>query len=186
MRLLKLKRVADDRGWFAETFSEDRYRALGVDCRFCQDNFVFSASAGVLRGLHFQRPPFAQAKLVSCVRGRIWDVAVDVRQNSPTYGRWQGVELCPENGLQVFVPTGYAHGYVTLEPNTEVCYKVDSGYAPQSEGGLIWNDPSLAIEWPLQGVAPLVSRKDELLPGLQDLDSPFEYEGDPLLPLEVI
>jgi dTDP-4-dehydrorhamnose 3,5-epimerase len=178
--------VADDRGWFAETFSEGRFRELGVDCGFCQDNFVFSATAGVLRGLHFQKPPFAQAKLVSCLRGRIWDVGVDIRRGSPTYGRWQGVELSAANALQVFVPVGYAHGYVTLEADTEVCYKVSSVYAPQSEGGVIWNDPALAIDWPLDGVSPIISQKDALLPEFQDLDSPFAFDGAPLAPLDAV
>lgn len=134
----------------------------------------------MLRGLHFQAPPFAQGKLVRCVRGRIWDVAVDIRRGSPSFGGWIGAELSAEDGLQLWVPPGFAHGFLTLEPQTEVQYKVTAPYAPQAEGGLIWNDPDLAVAWPLNGAAPSLSSKDELLAPLRNLDSPFPFEGDPL------
>jgi dTDP-4-dehydrorhamnose 3,5-epimerase len=180
MKLIKPKRFVDDRGWFCETYNQQRYAADGVDVTFRQDNRAYSRNAGILRGLHFQRPPHAQAKLVSCVRGRIWDVAVDVRAGSPTYGRWTAAELSAENGLQAFVPVGYAHGYVTLEPDTEVEYKVSDFYAPDCEGGLVWNDQDVAVAWPLEGLEPILSDKDKLLPRLADLVSPFAYDGAPL------
>src|SRR5277367_5874425 len=135
VRLLKMKRNQDERGWFAETYNRKQYLELGIDVAFCQDNHSMSRAPGVLRGLHFQRPPHAQAKLVRCVRGRIWDVAVDIRAGSPTYGRWAGAELTADNGLQLYVPTGFAHGFVTLEPDTEVEYKVSAFYDRGSEGG---------------------------------------------------
>ena len=182
--LLKTKRHQDERGWFSETYNRKSYLELGVDVVFCQDNHSLSRPIGVLRGLHFQRPPHAQAKLVRCVLGRIWDVAVDIRAGSPTYGRWAGAELTAENGRQLYVPAGFAHGFVTLEPDTEVEYKVSAFYDRDSEGGLIWNDPALDLPWPLPPGGPVVSDKDELLPGLADFESPFEYDGTPLTPLE--
>jgi dTDP-4-dehydrorhamnose 3,5-epimerase len=184
-QLIQTKRFADDRGWFAETYNATRLSALGIDDVFVQDNHAKSGPVGVLRGLHFQRPPFAQAKLVRCVRGRIWDVAVDVRAGSPTYGRWAGAELSADNGLQLYVPVGFAHGYVTLEADSEVEYKVSARYAPECEGGVLWNDPDLAIPWPLPAGGPLVSDKDVRLGALRDLQSPFVFDGAPLVPLEV-
>ena len=184
MKLIQPKRFGDDRGWFSETYHERRYAELGVDVVFRQDNHAYSRSAGVLRGLHFQRPPHAQAKLVRCVRGRIWDVGVDVRVGSPTYGAWRAFELSAENGCQAFVPEGFAHGYMTLEPDTEVEYKVSDFYAPECEGGLIWNDPDLALPWPLAGAAPILSEKDQKLPRLSDFENPFTYDGIPLAPLD--
>ena len=183
-QLIPTKRFADERGWFAETYNSARLSTLGIDDVFVQDNHAKSGPVGVLRGLHFQRPPFAQAKLVRCVRGRIWDVAVDVRANSPTYGRWTGVELSADNGLQFYVPVGFAHGYVTLEADSEVEYKVSARYAPECEGGILWNDPALAIAWPLPAGGPLLSEKDVLLPVLADFKSPFPFDGAPLAPLE--
>ena len=144
-----------------------------------------SRAAGVLRGLHFQRPPHAQAKLVRCVRGRIWDVAVDVRAGSPTYGRWVAAELSADNGLQLYVPIGFAHGFVTLEPAAEVEYKVSDFYDPACEGGLAWNDAALGLPWPLPAGGPVVSDKDRVLPDLAAFESPFDYDGVPLAPLEI-
>ena len=184
MRLIRPSRFGDARGWFAETYHAARYAQLGVDAVFCQDNHVLSRAAGVLRGLHFQRPPHAQAKLVRCVRGRIWDVAVDIRVGSPTYGEWAGAELDADSGVQVFVPIGFAHGYLTLEPNTEVEYKVSEYYAPASEGGVVWNDPDVAVRWPLADRALILSDKDRRLPRLAQLGSPFAYDGAPFLPLQ--
>jgi len=184
MKLIEPKRFGDDRGWFAESYNERRFRDLGVDTRFVQDNHVYSRPPGVLRGLHFQRPPHVQAKLIRCVRGRIWDVAVDVRKGSPTYGAWTAAELSAENGIQAFVPVGYAHGYVTLEPDTEVEYKVSDFYAPESEGGLAWDDPGLALPWPLNGLEPILSPKDKVLPTLSTFLSPFVYDARSMTSLQ--
>ena len=179
VRLVTPKRFGDARGWFMETYNAESYAKLGIRDVFCQDNHSMSAEPGVLRGLHFQRPPHAQAKLVRCVRGSIYDVAVDVRKGSPTYGKWVAAELSAENGKQLYVPIGFAHGFVTLEPGTEVQYKVNSLYAPAAEGGVIWNDPMLAIAWPLPAGGPSLSPKDLVLPTLAELDSPFAYDGEP-------
>lgn len=185
VKLLKPKRFADERGWFAETYNERQYLAAGIAARFVQDNHSLSCGAGVLRGLHFQTPPHGQAKLVRCVRGRIFDVAVDVRRGSPTYGRWVGAELSAENGTQLYVPIGFAHGFLTLEPDTEVIYKVSDFYAPQCDGGIRWDDPTIGVRWPLaDGGQPQLSAKDEALPLLSAFDSPFEYDGAPLAPLD--
>jgi dTDP-4-dehydrorhamnose 3,5-epimerase len=183
-QLIQIKRFADERGWFAETYNAARLSALGIEDVFVQDNHAKSGPAGVLRGLHFQRPPFAQAKLVRCVRGRIWDVAVDLRAGSPTYGRWTGAELSEDNGAQFYVPIGFAHGYVTLEADSEVEYKVSARYAPECEGGVLWDDADLAIPWPLPDGGPLLSDKDRRLPRLADVDSPFLFDGAAPAPLE--
>jgi dTDP-4-dehydrorhamnose 3,5-epimerase len=180
VRLIRTRTHRDQRGWFSETYSRERLAQLGIETVFVQDNHSLSNTAGVIRGLHFQRPPFAQAKLVRCSAGRIWDVAVDLRAGSPTYGRWVAHELTPETGLQVHVPVGFAHGFISLEANTAVEYKVSQAYAPDSEGGLVWNDPDLALPWPLDGRAPLLSDKDSALPRLTGFESPFAYDGTPL------
>jgi dTDP-4-dehydrorhamnose 3,5-epimerase len=184
VRLLKPKRFEDPRGWFAETYNQKRLADLGIETVFVQDNHSMSRPVGVLRGLHFQAPPFAQTKLVRCVRGRIWDVAVDIRTGSPTYGQWTSAELSAENGRQLYVPAGFAHGFITVEPDTEVEYKVDAFYDRDSEGGLIWSDPSLALPWPLPAGGPILSDKDLLLPTLAEFESPFVYAGRPLEPLD--
>jgi dTDP-4-dehydrorhamnose 3,5-epimerase len=184
VKLIRPRRIGDDRGWFSETWNARALVALGVDERFVQDNHSLSRAPGVLRGLHFQTPPHAQAKLVRCVRGLIWDVAVDLRRGSPTFGRWVGADLSPQNGCQLFIPVGFAHGFLTLEPDTEVEYKVTDYYAPACDGGLIWNDPTLAIGWPLGQEHPTLSPKDTRLPRLEDFESPFDYDGEPLTPLE--
>ena len=174
---------SDPRGWFCETYHQARLAEAGVDVVFCQDNQSFSRVAGVIRGLHYQRPPFAQAKLVRCVRGRIWDVAVDARRGSPTYGQWVAAELSSANHRQLFIPAGYLHGFLTLEDECEIAYKVSAHYDPASDGGIRWDDPSLAIPWPLEGREALVSDKDAVLPGFDEFDSPFDYDGVPLAPL---
>lgn len=174
------KRFQDARGWFSETWRRDRYAAAGIDVDFVQDNHSYSRPAGTLRGIHFQTPPFAQAKLVRCLRGRIWDVAVDLRAGSPTYGEWVAAELTAERGEQLFVPGGFGHAFLTLEPDTEVAYKVDAVYAPECDGGIAWNDSDIAIDWPLPGAAPELSDKDAQLPRLKDFVSPFAYDGRPL------
>lgn len=183
-RLIRPQRILDERGWFAETYNAARFAALGIDTAFCQDNHVKSRQAGVLRGLHFQRPPHGQAKLVRCVRGRIWDVAVDVRSASPTFGHWVAAELTAQNGLQLFLPIGFAHGYLTLEADSEVEYKVSDFHAPEFEAGVIWNDPTLALPWPLPAGPPLLSEKDRRLPRLEAFEPPFAYDGRPLSPLD--
>jgi dTDP-4-dehydrorhamnose 3,5-epimerase len=184
VKLIRPRRFGDGRGWFVETYNLDKYVRLGVGVRFVQDNHSLSRSPWVLRGLHFQAPPRGQDKLVRCVKGRIWDVAADVRRGSPTFGQWVGAELSAENGNQLFLPVGFAHGFLTLEPDCEVEYKVSDLYAPECDGGLIWNDPTLAIDWPLGADAPVLSDKDTRLPALADFDSPFVYDGDPLEPLD--
>ena len=181
IRLIKTKRFVDERGWFSETYNRHTYGLLGIEAAFCQDNHSLSRMPGVLRGLHFQRPPHAQAKLIRCIRGRVWDVAVDIRSGSPTYGKWAGLELDAKSGLEIFVPVGYAHGFLALEPDSEVEYKVSAYYAPECEGGLMWNDPDLAIKWPLNSDSPSLSPKDAALPYFADFTSPFAYDGSPML-----
>ncbi len=179
--LIETKRFADARGWFSEVYSERTMAPLGVDVQFVQDNHSLSLGAGTLRGLHFQTPPFAQAKLVRCTRGAIFDVAVDIRRGSPTFGRWVGYELSAENGFQLFVPVGYAHGFITLEPSTEVVYKVSAAYAAENDSGIRWDDPAIGIDWRLpDGAAPILSDKDASQQTLSGFDSPFLYDGVPL------
>lgn len=181
--LLKAPRFGDARGWFSETYSERRAQAAGIDVRFVQDNQSFSAMAGTVRGLHYQRAPHAQAKLVRCVRGSIMDYAVDIRRGSPTYGKWVGAKLTAEGGEQLYIPVGFAHGFVTLEADVEVAYKVTDFYAPDCDGGIVWNDPTIGIDWPLLPEGAVFSDKDKALPTLAEFDSPFEYDGVPLQPL---
>ena len=183
-RLIKPRRHGDDRGWFTETYSRRTFAAIGAPGEFVQDNHAHSRPRLVLRGLHFQAPPSAQTKLVRCVAGAIWDVAVDIRRGSPTFGQWVAAELTALNGWQLLAPRGFAHGYVTLEPETEVQYKVDSYYDPATEGGLLWNDPGLALPWPLGGETPVVAAKDLTWPTLTTFDTPFEYDGVPMAPLD--
>ena len=184
VKLIRPRRFGDDRGWFTETYNSEKYQAVGVGVTFVQDNHSLSRSPWVLRGLHFQTPPKAQDKLVRCVRGRIWDVAVDVRQGSPTFGRWVAAELSADNGHQLFVPAGFAHAFLTLAPDSEVEYKVSAPYAPECDGGLLWNDPALNVAWPLEGNQPVLSDKDTRLPRLAEWVSPFAYDGNPLSPLD--
>ncbi|ADL00472.1 dTDP-4-dehydrorhamnose 3,5-epimerase [Brevundimonas subvibrioides] len=181
--LYESRRFGDDRGWFTETYSERALADRGVSDRFVQDNQSLSIAPGTVRGIHFQRPPFAQAKLVRCLRGRIMDYAVDLRRGSPTYGDWVSAELTADNGLQLYVPVGYGHAFVTLEPRTEVVYKVNAVYAADCDGGIVWDDPDIGIEWSLPPSGPLLSEKDRQLPRLADFDSPFDYDGRPLEPL---
>jgi dTDP-4-dehydrorhamnose 3,5-epimerase len=184
VKLVRPRRLGDERGWFMETFNAARYAELGIDCAFVQDNHSMSRDVGVLRGLHWQAPPYAQAKLVRCVRGRIWDVAVDVRAGSPTFGNWVAAELTGNNGHQLFIPVGFAHGFVTLEPDSEVEYKVSSGYSASSEGGVIWNDQRLGLPWPLPASGPTLSARDLILPPLSEATTPFIYDGTPLEPID--
>jgi dTDP-4-dehydrorhamnose 3,5-epimerase len=181
--VLQPRRFQDARGWFSETWNARDLAATGIEVAFCQDNHSFSRQRGTLRGLHFQSPPHQQAKLIRCLRGRIFDVAVDIRRASPTFARWVGVELTAEQGNQLFVPAGYAHGFLTLEDDCEVAYKVDAYYDAASDMGIAWDDPDLAIAWPDTGERPILSDKDTRLPSLRDLTVDFTYDGQPLVPL---
>ena len=173
-------RSFDERGWFSETYHEARLAADGITFRFVQENRSWSKRAGTVRGLHFQRPPRHQAKLITVLRGRIFDVAVDLRTGSPTYGRFISVELSADDGHQFYIPVGFAHGFCSLEDGSEVSYKVSDYYSPQDEGGVRWDDPDIAIPWPVGRSAMTMSPKDESLPLLRALESPFSYEGRPL------
>ncbi len=163
---VQVPRWGDARGWFMETWREDHAAAVGIAGPFVQDNASFSAAAGTIRGLHYQVTPGAQGKLVRVVRGAIWDVAVDVRPASPTFGRWAGVRLDAASGEQLWVPEGFAHGFCTLEADTEVAYKVTALYAPEHERGLAWDDPDLGIPWPLPPDGPTLSERDRAHPSL--------------------
>jgi dTDP-4-dehydrorhamnose 3,5-epimerase len=177
------KRHVDDRGWFSEIFHEKRLHEHGITCRFVQDNQATSKRAGTLRGLHFQLPPRAQAKLVTVVRGRIFDVAVDIRRGSPTFGKYVVTELSAESGRQLYLPVGFAHGYLTLVDEVMLVYKVSDYYAPAYDSGICWSDPDIAIPWPLKEANIITSDKDRRLPFLKEFASPFEYDGHPLVPL---
>jgi len=168
------QRFSDRRGFFAETYSRQKYLEMGIDVEFVQDNHSLSRDVETLRGLHFQAPPHAQGKLVRCGRGAFFDVAVDIRRGSKTYGQWVGYVLSAENGHQLYVPVGFAHGFVTLEPDSEIVYKCSDYYAPETEGALRWDDPDIGIEWPLKG-NPTLSEKDVIAPLLKDFESPFIF-----------
>ena len=161
-------RFGDARGFFSEVFNAERFAAAGIDLPFMQDNQSLSREVGVIRGLHCQVGPHPQGKLVRCVRGAIWDVAVDAREGSATYGQWAAAELSAENWAQLWVPPGFLHGFCTLEPDTEVLYKVTDRYAKECERGVIWNDPDLALPWPVPPGGPVLSDKDQVLPRLKD------------------
>ena len=168
------QRHGDHRGFFAETYSRRKYSELGIEDEFVQDNHSLSREVGTLRGLHFQSPPRAQAKLVRCGRGAIFDVAVDIRRGSPTYGQWEGYELTAENGDQLYIPVGFAHGFVTLEPDSEIVYNCSDYYAPETEGAILWNDPDIGINWPTEA-EPILSEKDSVAPLISELESPFIF-----------
>jgi dTDP-4-dehydrorhamnose 3,5-epimerase len=167
------KKHGDRRGFFSEVYNEATWRAAGVDVRFVQDNHSRSAAPGTIRGLHFQIAPHAQAKLVRVARGRILDVAVDLRRSSPTYGRHFAVELSADNWAQMFVPVGFAHGFCTLTDDVEVLYKVSEFYSPAHDRGLAWDDPDLAIAWPVASPSAVLSDKDRRWPRLRDLGETF-------------
>lgn len=174
--LLEPRRFGDKRGFFAETYNVRAYRDAGIECEFVQDNHSFSDQVGTVRGLHFQKPPAAQAKLVRCGSGAIFDVAVDIRLESPTYGKWVGYELSADNGLQLFIPAGFAHGFMTLKPSSEIVYKCSDYYAPETEGSVRWDDPDIGIEWP-EVDNPVLSEKDAEAPSLSQLKSPSRWEN---------
>lgn len=171
--IVKPKKHGDHRGFFSETFKNATLREHGVNVDWVQDNHSFSAARGVVRGLHFQRAPKAQAKLLRVTRGAILDVAVDVRKASPTYGQHVAVELSADNWTQLYVPAGFAHGFCTLTENTEVLYKVSADYGPAEEGGLLWNDPDLGIAWPIPAEEATLSARDLEWPRFKDFVSPF-------------
>lgn len=171
--VLRPQKYGDHRGFFSETFKQTVLREAGMAHDWVQDNHSFSVARGVVRGLHFQRPPRAQAKLLRVTRGAILDVAVDLRKASPTFGRSVAVELSADNWAQLFVPEGMAHGFCTLTENTEVLYKVSAGYSPEDEGGLLWNDPDIGISWPIAPEEATLSARDLEWPRFRDLVSPF-------------
>jgi dTDP-4-dehydrorhamnose 3,5-epimerase len=175
--LLTPRRFSDARGYFSETYNERTFEAAGLTTRFVQDNQSYSARRGTVRGLHFQLPPSAQAKLVRVLQGSVYDVAVDARGGSPTYGRWDGATLTAAGGEQLFVPRGFLHGFCTLEPDTVVAYKVDAFYAAAADSGVIWNDPTIAVRWPVEASQVVLSDKDQKLGVFADFSSPFRYEG---------
>lgn len=173
VKLITPKRFGDARGFFSEVYSRRAMHQAGLTMDFVQDNHSRSAKVGTVRGLHFQTPPFAQDKLMRVVRGRIYDVAVDLRRESPTYGRYVSAELSAENWAQLLVPIGFAHAFITLEPDTEVLYKVSNIYSPNNDAGILWNDPDIAIAWPKVDAPITLSDKDAPLPRLKDIVSPF-------------
>lgn len=173
-KLIEPKVFGDHRGFFLESYSRKHFEDAGVGpFDFLQDNHSLSRQKGVLRGLHFQLPPFTQTKLIRCIRGAIYDVIVDMRKGSPTFGKWQGFELTESNFTMLLVPKGFAHGFCTLQEDTEVQYKVDKLYAPDADSGIFWNDPTLNIQWPID--QPILSEKDRGLVVFEQFDSPFVY-----------
>ena len=172
------RRFGDARGWFTESWNARRMAEAGLDIRFVQDNESFSADPGTVRGLHFQAPPHAQGKLVRVLSGAIIDVAVDVRRGSPSFGKWVKEELSAENGVQLWVPAGFLHGFATLQPNTQVAYKVTDFYAPEADGSVRFDDPALAIDWGIDTTAAVLSDKDAAAGSFQDFETPFSWEAN--------
>jgi len=172
--LIEPARFGDNRGFFSESWNKERMAEHGISVDFVQDNHSLSSAAGTVRGLHFQAPPNAQAKLVRCGRGLLFDVAVDIRKGSPTYGQWVGEELSFENGKQLFIPEGFAHGFITRTPDTEIIYKCNAYCAPESDGAILWD--SCGIDWGFNGT-PELSAKDANAPSFTSFDSPFTWEA---------
>jgi dTDP-4-dehydrorhamnose 3,5-epimerase len=170
-------RFTDDRGWFSESWNQNKVDGIADELHFVQDNHSFSSLAGTVRGLHFQAPPHGQDKLVRVIRGSITDVAVDIRKGSPTFGKWVSEKLTAENGLQLLVPQGFLHGFMTLEDNTEVLYKCTDFYAPDFDGGIKFDDPDLAIDWDRSTQDAILSDKDKIAPTFADFNSPFIFQG---------
>ncbi len=173
VKLVRPKRHSDPRGYFVETWNRRAFADAGIDLDFVQDNCSFSRPIGTIRGLHFQTPPRAQAKLIRAVRGSVFDVAVDLRRSSPTFGRHVSAVLTAEEGTQLFIPIGFAHGFCTLEPDTEVSYKASEFFSPEHDSGILWDDPALAIDWPLADLSPVLSDKDRRLPRLREIEPVF-------------
>jgi dTDP-4-dehydrorhamnose 3,5-epimerase len=175
--IISPRRFGDDRGFFCETWNAGALVKHGINTTFVQDNQSISGTVGTVRGLHYQSPPHAQDKLVRCGRGALLDVAVDIRKGSPSYGNWVGVELSAENGKQLLVPKGFLHGFVTLEPDTEILYKCSDYYAPECDGAIRFDDPDIGIDWGISSDQAILSEKDATAPFLRDFDSPFIYEA---------
>jgi dTDP-4-dehydrorhamnose 3,5-epimerase len=175
VRIVVARRLGDERGFFAETWSRDRFRDAGIDVDWVQENHALSAATGTVRGFHYQVAPAAQVKLVRVVRGAALDVAVDLRRGSPTFGRHVAVELSAANFRQLLIPVGFAHGYCTVEPDTEILYTVDHVYTPDTERGIRWDDPALGIDWPVKPEDAVLSEKDQGLPALADQPDLFEH-----------
>lgn len=173
VKIIRPKKFGDHRGFFSETYSKKAFEAAGLHLDFVQDNQSLSAEVGTIRGLHFQTPPFAQDKLLRVVRGAVFDVAVDLRKDSPTFGKYVSAVISAMEWNQILVPIGFAHGFCTLEPDTEVIYKVTNYYAPANDKGLLWNDPDIGIEWPDAAKEPKLSDKDKVQPRLKDLGFAF-------------
>ncbi|WP_182199794.1 dTDP-4-dehydrorhamnose 3,5-epimerase [Paraliobacillus salinarum] len=171
--IIEPKVFGDYRGWFTETYSKEKFRELGLDILFIQDNHSFSAKKGTLRGLHFQLNPKAQTKLVRCTKGKILDVAVDIREGSPTYKKWVAVELSEDNHKQLLIPKGFAHGFLTLSENVEVQYKVDEYYSPDNDRSIRFDDPEIGVKWGVD--TPILSKKDLTAPLLKDSNINFKY-----------
>lgn len=173
--ILTPARHGDARGFFSESWNRKRMLDAGLDFDFVQDNHSLSTEQGTLRGLHYQSPPHAQAKLVRCAKGHLFDVAVDIRKGSPTFAQWVGVDLSFENGKQLLIPAGFLHGFITRAPDTEISYKCTDYYAPECDGAVRFDDPDIAIDWGIQNNAPILSAKDDAAPFLENFDSPFTY-----------
>lgn len=176
LKLIVPRRLEDNRGCFSEIYNQAALQQFGLGTRFVQDNLSISTAVGTIRGLHFQRPPQTQAKLIMVMSGRMLDVAVDCRRGSSTFGKHVAIELSARMGNQLFVPRGFAHGFCTLEPNTTVLYKVDAPYTPELDSGLLWNDPDLAIAWPVSEDRAILSERDRRLPRFRDLGDVFVME----------
>jgi dTDP-4-dehydrorhamnose 3,5-epimerase len=173
------QKFQDSRGFFSETYNHAAFLDMGIDIAWVQDNHSYSAQEGVVRGLHYQLPPFAQDKLVRVTRGRVFDVAVDIRRGSPTFGQWVGVELSAQSWNQLFVPKGFAHGFCTLAPDTEVLYKVSAAYSADRDRAIRYDDPEIGVDWHLGGKAAVVSEKDGAAPLLKDAETGFVYKAAP-------
>ncbi|WP_034993016.1 dTDP-4-dehydrorhamnose 3,5-epimerase [Liquorilactobacillus vini] len=175
VKIVEADVFGDHRGFFTETYTKSKFHEAGIDIDFIQDNQSLSVEPGVLRGMHYQRAPYAQTKLLRAVTGVIYDVLVDIRKGSPTYGKWEGYILSEYNHRQLLVPKGFAHGFVTLTPNVNVDYKVDGYYAPQADGGIAFDDPDIGIKWPMPLEHLILSEKDQHHPRLKDADLNFVY-----------
>jgi dTDP-4-dehydrorhamnose 3,5-epimerase len=170
------ERQIDHRGFFSEVWKSSDFLERSLEVVFVQENHSLSGDAGVLRGLHYQAPPFEQAKLVRVIRGSIYDVAVDIRHGSPTFGNWIGLTLSAEKWNQIYVPEGFAHGFLTLEPNCEVLYKVSAPYSPEHDRTIRFDDPEIGVEWPIANLEPILSSKDQAAPLLADAEPAFRYQ----------
>ena len=173
-------KFVDNRGWFTEIYNAHREKQNGINDIFIQDNQSFSEKAGTIRGIHFQLPPMAQAKLVRCTRGAIIDYAIDLRRGSPTYSEYVSIDLSAENSRQLYIPVGFGHAFVTLEDATEISYKVSAPYSAEHDAGVRWNCQLIGIRWPVDNERAILSEKDTALPTLEDFESPFDYDGPPM------